>query len=283
MRVKNLMIKVVDQLRSSEVQHPHRTAKWIFCDVLDCSATHLIAHDDLSIDTSQISQVLRMTERCATHEPIQYVVGYTEFCGLNLNLSPDVLIPRPETEQLVELSISAVKPSDIGHVLDIGTGSGCIALAIKHRKQNANVTGCDISKSALSIAKINAEKLDISLSLIHADVLSQSFVNQVGRGYDLVVSNPPYVPDYERSQLPRMVRDFEPSRALFCGNDPMKYYQAIAYRLHDGLLNERGVLILETHSDYAGLVSDLFEKESQYQVEIRHDLNGMPRFVIINT
>jgi len=282
MRVKDLMIKVVDQLKHSGVEDSRRIAVWIFCDVLNWGPTHLNAYNDLMLSSRQASRILQMTQRCATHEPIQYVLNYTEFCGLNLNLSPDVFIPRPETEQLVELSLSTVATRNTRNALDIGTGSGCIALSIKHFLPDANVTACDISRDALAIAEGNAEKLQLGLSLLHADVLSKNFIDIVGIGYDLVISNPPYIPDYERSELPIMVQDFEPDIALFCGDDPMKYYQSIAEHLDHGLLSEEGVLLLETHSDYAKSVSTLFQQRPQCLVEIKHDLNQMLRFVVVS-
>jgi len=274
------MIKVIDRLQYSNLPHSRITAKWIFCHVLDCSATYLIAHEDLLLNTKQISTILEMTERCANHEPVQYVIGYTEFCGLMIDLSPNVMIPRPETEHLVELSLKALKSIDTLSVLDIGTGSGCIALAMKHFLPKANVTACDISVEALSVAKGNSENLGLQLNFVHADIFSSNFLTNVETAYDLVISNPPYIPDHESSGLPKMVRDFEPPQALFCGDDPMSYYQAINDHLDDELLKEGGIIALETHSDYAVTVSDLFEKRQEYHVEMKYDLNEMPRFVI---
>ena len=145
-------------------------------------------------------------------------------------------------------------------VLDIGTGSGCIALAIKQAIPDASLTACDISRSALRIAKANATQNGLEIQCIAADQLATDFINSVGGGYDLVIANPPYIPDHERLGLPRMVRDYEPETALFCGEDPLKFYRAISRHIADGLLDRGGILALETHADYAQSIGTLLEQ-----------------------
>jgi len=145
----------------------------------------------------------------------------------------------------------------------------------------AQVTACDISASALRIARENAKKNGLEIRFATADLLSSDFVDKIGMGYDLVIANPPYIPDNERSQLPRMVRDYEPGLALFCGEDPLAYYRAIADKLGSGLLRQGGTLALETHADYAAPVSRLLKQKSGVsQVQIRSDLAGLSRFVL---
>ncbi len=273
--------EVEDMLDQANVPFPRRTAVWIFCDIIECSPTQLISREGDRLEQNQIFRIREAAQRCTAHEPVQYVLGYTEFCGLHLRISPAVLIPRPETEQMVEITLEAIGPASKLKVLDVGTGSGCIALSIKHALPTAQVTACDISASALRIARENAKKNGLEIRLATADLLSGDFLDKVGTGYDLVIANPPYIPDSERSQLPRMVRDYEPGIALFCGEDSLAYYEAIADKLGSGLLRHGGMLVLETHADYAGPVGMLLQKKNGVsQVQIRSDLAGLSRFVL---
>lgn len=279
MRIKELFQEVEGLFEQAGLPDPRRTGIWIFCDVLQCRPAHLISHEDDRLKQEQVAEISAMAERCAAHEPVQYVTGHTEFSGLHLQLSSQVLIPRPETEQLVEIALEAVGRELPFRVLDIGTGSGCIALAMKQAIPDADVTACDISRSALRIAKANATQNGLEIQCIVADLLTTDFVSSVGSGYDLVIANPPYIPDHERSGLPRMVRDYEPEEALFCGEDPLKFYRAISRHIADGLLGHRGVLALETHADYAESVGILFEQHRGLQVQVKQDFAELPRFV----
>ena len=280
MNVKELFRQAEDILKQAGLPNSRRTVVWIFCDVLDCEPAHLITYEDIFLTDDQVAEILKMTERCATHEPVQYVIGHTEFYGSRLYLSPEVLIPRPETEQLVELSLKVAKKSGALRVLDIGSGSGCIALAIKQAIPDAKVTACDICASALRIAKMNAQENGLDIQMVLADVLAHDFVTIVGDRYDLVIANPPYIPENERSELPRMVRDYEPEIALFCGDDPLKFYRAITKHLERNLLDDRGVLTLETHAEYADSVGSLLRQQGDLRVQVKKDLSGLSRFVI---
>lgn len=281
MHIKTILREVEDLLEQASVPSPRRTAVWILCDIFECSPTHLISREGDRLEQNQIIRIREAAQRCSAHEPVQYVLGYTEFCGLRLQISPAVLIPRPETEQMIEIALEAVEPADTLKVLDVGTGSGCIALSMKHALPAAQVTACDISVPALQIAKENAKKNGLEIRFIIADLLSCDFMQTVGSGYDLVIANPPYIPDSERSRLPRMVRDYEPEIALFCGEDPLEFYRAIADKLGSGLLTQEGTLVLETHVDYAAPVGMLLQKNKDVsQVQVKSDLAGLSRFVL---
>ena len=280
MIIKELFREVEELLEQAGLSDPRRAGVWIFCDVLQCKPAHLISHEDDRLKHDDVAEISAMTARCAAHEPVQYVTGYTEFRGLHLRVSSQVLIPRPETEQLVEIALEAVGRELPFRVLDIGTGSGCIALAIKQAIPDASVTACDISGSALRIAKANATQNGLEIQCIAADLLATDFVNSVGSGYDLVIANPPYIPNHERSGLPRMVRNYEPETALFCGEDPLKFYRAISGHVADGLLGRGGILALETHADYAESTGTLFEQHRGLQVQVKQDFAGLPRFVL---
>ncbi len=280
MYIKTIFREVENLLEQASAPFPRRTAVWILCDIVRCSPAHLISREGDRLDQNHIIRIRDAAQRCAAHEPVQYVLGHTEFSGLRLYLSPAVLIPRPETEQMIEVALEAVGSGSTLKVLDIGTGSGCIALSIKHALPAAQVTACDISDTALQIAKKNATENGLDISFIMADLLSHDFVHTVGTGYDLVVANPPYIPDSEHSQLPRVVRDYEPGIALFCGDDPLAFYRAIAESLGTGLLSQGGTLVLETHVDYTDSVGMLLQQKDVSQVQIKPDFAGLPRFVI---
>ena len=283
MHVKAIFREVENLLERARVPSPRRTAVWILCDIIRCSPTHLISREDDRLGRNQVIRIREAAQRCAAHEPVQYVLGYAEFCELRLRVSPEVLIPRPETEQMIETALEAIGPDGTLKVLDIGTGSGCLALSMKHALPTAQVTACDISAPALQIAKENARKNGLDVRFIMADLLSCDFVHIAGTGYNLVIANPPYIPDSERSQLPRMVRDYEPGIALFCGEDPLEFYRAIADKLESGLLVKGGTLVLETHVDYADSVAMLLQqKKDVSQVQIKPDLAGLSRFVLAN-
>ena len=283
MRVRAIFREVEKLLEQASVSSPRRTAVWILCDIIRCSPTHLISREDDRLGRHQVIRIREAAQRCAAHEPVQYVLGYAEFCELRLRVSPEVLIPRPETEQMIEIALNAVGPDGSLKVLDIGTGSGCIALSMKYALPASQVTACDISAPALQVASKNARKNGLDVRFIMADLLSCDFVRKVGTGYDLVMANLPYIPDSERSQLPRMVRNYEPGTALFCGEDPLAFYRAITSKLGSGLLGQGGMLVLETHVDYAARVGMLLQQERDVsQVQIKSDLAGLPRFVLAN-
>lgn len=283
MHVEAIFREVEKLLEQASVPSPRRTAVWILCEIIRCSPTHLISCEDDRLGRNQIIRIRKAAQRCAAHEPVQYVLGYSEFRGLHLHVSPEVLIPRPETEQMIEIALDAVRPDGTLEVLDIGTGSGCIALSMKHALPASQVTACDISAPALQIARNNAKKNGLDVRFIMADLMSCDFVHTIGTGYNLVIANPPYIPDSERSQLPRMVRNYEPGIALFCGKDPLAFYRAIADKLGSGLLRQGGTLVLETHVDYAGSVGMLLQQKKDIsQVQIRPDLAGLSRFVLAN-
>ena len=280
MTIKELLGLTESLMKDANLTDSYRTAVWIFCDVLECAPAYLIAQEDLSLKRDQVAQIQDMAYRCAAHEPVQYVIGKTEFYGLNLSLTPDVLIPRPETEQLVEVSLEVARKIRLRRILDIGTGSGCIAIAMKQAIPEAIVTACDISESALKIASINAEKNNIKLQLVPADLFSQDFVSVVGGEYDLVIANPPYIPEHEYSSLPQMIRDYEPKTALLCGDAPLTFYQAIIEHMERNLLHHAGILALEVHADYAESVVTLLHQHGVLDVQLKRDLAGLPRFIL---
>lgn len=213
-------------------------------------------------------------QRLNAGEPIDYILGYTYFYGLRIEVSKGTLIPRPETEELVELVLSE-NQSKVGlKILDIGTGSGCIALTLKSKLTHAEASAIDISSAALEIAKRNSNQLDIDINFIQLDILNENLWSQLDN-FDIIVSNPPYISINEKEDLRSSVLDFEPHLALFVENDPLIFYKKIL-KFASSHLNSNGLIYFETSQ------SIQLEEYSGFQIEKRKDLSGNWRFLKCN-
>lgn len=211
-------------------------------------------------------------------EPAQYVTGVADFYGLQLTVTPAVLIPRPETEELVEWVLAGYPAGRPLRVLDVGTGSGCIALALKARRPAWAVTGMDVSEDALAVARGNAARLNLEVDFLAADARQPHFA-PAPPPYDLIVSNPPYIPPSERDRMGPSVLAHEPSLALFTTeDDPLLFYRAIA-REGRRALAPNGSLYLETNEFNQDAVLELLRTEGYGEAEGRMDLQGKPRMV----
>jgi release factor glutamine methyltransferase len=212
------------------------------------------------------------------HEPVQYVLHESWFCGLKFYVDKHVLIPRPETEELVEWIISDCKfPVDELKILDIGSGSGCIPIALKRRIRKAEVWSCDISKEALEVAKQNASTLGTAVNFIQLDFLDPRQHDQLPSA-TIIVSNPPYVPENNRELMHPNVLQYEPHTALFVpDNDPLIFYKMIC-EFGKQKLNPGGTIYMEIHEDLGKAVSGLFESNG-YKTELKKDMHGKDRMV----
>lgn len=232
-------------------------------------------------DSPQRDELLRMAERIAKGEPVQYVVGKAEFCGLTFHVEPGVLIPRPETEELVDAV--ELQNAQNARVVDIGTGSGCIAISLSKKFPNAKVEGWDISDDALRIAKGNAELNESNVSFHKVDVLSVSPSEALslaeGKRVDVIVSNPPYICDKEKSDMERNVLDHEPHLALFVPDeDPLLFYRKIA-ELGVEILSTGGRLYFEINRAYGRETVLLLEGLGYSNVQLVQDQFGNDRMV----
>lgn len=254
-------------------------ARLVIESVLGASHTDLLLDRELALAPDTIAHLNEIVQRLAANEPVQYVLGHTQFANLCLSVNPAVLIPRPETEGLVDWAVETMGEST-GRVLDVGTGSGCIAIAIDRRLPHANVEAWDISHAALSVAQRNIEAHGNRVHLHHRDLLLQAQVpTDPPASFALIVSNPPYIPEREKVDIEPHVLDFEPHSALFVPDyDPLLFYRHLAM-LALQLLQPDGALIVETHRDYHKPTADLFEVMGLRQVEMRHDCFGHPRLV----
>ena len=268
-----------DELSTARLADSRRIARWICADVLGCSFAELLAYPDRQATRAQADSIRSSVRRCAGHEPVQYVLGYAAFRGLRIRVTPSVLIPRPETEQVAGAALSTLEYLRGPRVLDIGTGSGCIALAIKNSRPDADVTACDVSVDALQVARDNSSELALAVRLVQADALADSFLDIVEGDYDLVVSNPPYLSRAELESLEPEVRDHEPSVALCAGEDPMLFYRQIGGCLAPALLGPAGCLVLETHAFRADSVCNVLRRTGFAEVHVLPDLAGHSRIV----
>ena len=232
---------------------------------------------DYLFPESVLDRLAVIADEICEGRPVQYIVGSAYFMGLELVVREGVLIPRPETEELVNALTIALGSDFDGDILDIGTGSGCIALALKKQLRRSTINAIDICEDALAIAEENAQKLNLNIGFSQCDILSEKPANY----FDVVVSNPPYITNDESSSLEKRVRDFEPSKALFVEKHPLEFYQRITEVCLGNTLKRGGVLAFECHKDYAVDVKELIEKSNGFErVELIVDLQGVNRHVI---
>jgi release factor glutamine methyltransferase len=225
----------------------------------------VLTHPEHEVNELALESLLQRREQ---HEPLAYILGYREFFGRRFSVNPSVLIPRHETEILVEQTL--LHTSESLGVLDIGTGSGCIAITLKLERPSWNIEAVDISEAALQIAERNAEELGVDVIFTRADIFSAS----QGKKFDLIVSNPPYIGDEE--PLPSEVKDFEPTTALFAEEQGLAIYRQIANE-YDAYLNPGGKLILEIGQTQGAALRALFPT-----AEIVRDLDGNDRVAVIS-
>jgi release factor glutamine methyltransferase len=230
------------------------------------------------IDLNEPNQILFLSalERLKTHEPIQYVLGKTTFMDLEFKVNSSVLIPRPETEELVRLMLK--EDLDGKEILDIGTGSGCIAISLAKNLPNAKVSALDISKDALEIAKENAKSNNVDIEFINADI----FEYKSEKKYDIIVSNPPYVLESEKMLMKQNVLNYEPEIALFVDDiNALKYYESvIKFSLNN--LNPQGQIFFETNENYKDELNKLAQNYEYNIIEFKLDINDKNRFLILS-
>ncbi len=260
--------------------------RWVLKKQLKLSASHIATNPDLRINESELTPLQKMCFELKANKPIQYVLGEAEFYKMKFKVNENVLIPRPETEELVEKIISSIAPpaSHLAlYILDIGTGSGCIPIAIKKNISTANVYALDVSDAALEIAKQNALVNNVEVNFFKADILQETVDELILKHtsqnkFDLVVSNPPYVLHSEKETLHHRVLNFEPHLALFVeDSDPILFYRKIAL-LAKKILKPGGQLWFECHTHYALNVQQMLRNAGYTNVAVHPDLSAMARF-----
>lgn len=249
----------------------------IFEKVLNLSKTDIMSDKFFQLSPENETTLSEITNRINNQEPVQYILEEAEFFGRKFYVNPAVLIPRPETEELVRLILSATTAcTKILHVLDIGTGSGCIPITIKLQYPEAVVFATDISKAALEVARENAQRLNAEITLLNHDILQEEIPFQK---LDIVVSNPPYITIKEKAAMKKNVTEYEPHTALFVpDDDPLIFYKAIAANAKR-ILNSGGLLIVEINEHYGLATRQLLERLDFHNLTIHKDISNKDRFV----
>lgn len=243
---------------------------------LGFSRAQAVLEANKTLAVKQHDRFMQAIDRLKKNEPIQYIIGHAHFYGLSLKVTPDTLIPRPETEELVEWILKDARGKKGLQVLDLCTGSGCIALALALNLNESVVKALDLSKEALEVAQQNAASLEATVQFVSANILTES--PSLG-GFDVMVSNPPYVRNSEKKLMAANVLDFEPNEALFVSDqNPLLFYQAIGqYAIK--YLNKGGVLYLEINEYLSEELMSLLRSLGFTQLELKNDLYNKPRMI----
>jgi release factor glutamine methyltransferase len=238
------------------------------------SSSEMLLNNNQRLSESDLLRIRSVVKRLQANEPFQYIIGTIDFCNLTLKTDHRALIPRPETEELIE-QITSLKHT-FNAILDLCSGSGCIALALKQKYESAKVLGLEFSTEALLLSQENAKLNNLSVVFEQGDIFNWQSQEQ----YDLIVSNPPYIPQEEAAQMQPNVLDYEPHMALFVPNeDPLRFYKRILRIAEVNLLKD-GFLALEIHENFAKESFALFNMPSFQNVKIYRDLQGKERILI---
>ncbi|MDE6339843.1 MAG: peptide chain release factor N(5)-glutamine methyltransferase [Muribaculaceae bacterium] len=238
--------------------------------------TDLVIHSDNIATPYLIESVNKILDRLKNKEPLQYILGEAYFYGLNLKVSPETLIPRPETAELVDMIVKDFSHEKDLRVLDIGTGSGAIAIALSRNLPFAEVSAIDISSGAITIARENASALKARVSFDVSDIFDY---HPDAGSFDIIVSNPPYIDESEKSDMDDNVLVYEPHTALFVpDDDPLKYYRTISL-VAKSALSAEGALYFEINPRHAAELKELLVSEGFIDIELLKDISGKVRFI----
>ena len=258
-----------------------REAYWMARDIIDdilgYSEVELLIKGNEVLSDFVIGKIDSVVERVERSEPLQYVLGWARFEGNRYMVTPDTLIPRPETQELVDIIISRHGEEKDLRVMDVGTGSGCIAISLARGLKFAQVSAIDISQQALEVARENAKMLKTRVNFEYRDALS--LTPKRGEKYDIIVSNPPYIAEYERKDMEHSVLDYEPSTALFVPNDdPLRFYRAIASFAVE-TLSQGGHIYYEINPLFATEMLEMMRGMGYNDIEIINDMQGRKRML----
>ncbi len=276
-----LMLEAAEVLRQGGVPEARREAGSLLEYVIRRDRTFLLSHPEYVLTAEEEESFRRCVARRANGEPLQYITGTQAFFGLDFEVTKDVLIPRPETEPLVETALKLLATDANDPVIcDVGTGTGCIAIALLHENQRASAIGIDVSEDAIRVAKRNAQRHDVTnrLTFLASDGFSALRPNL--NRFDLVVSNPPYVAGSAWNGLQREVRDHEPRVALVSGADGLVMIRRLLIE-SGGFLKPGGYLLFEIGFDQTAAVQSLINRSTWNILDIQEDLQGIPRIVVL--
>ena len=273
--VAELLIDAAEHLRSGPHSDRNRAdAELLLMHVLERNRAWVLTHAEAIPSDQQAGRFIKLIERRYRGEPVQYIIGETEFYGLPFTVTPDVLIPRPDTEHLVEKALELARATERARIVDVGTGSGAIAVALAHELPDAEITAIDLSEAALQVARGNATRNGVEdrVRFLVGDLLAPV----ASERFDLVVSNPPYVPDTDRASISVEVREFEPALALFGGADGLSAHRLLLPAAY-GALVSGGFIAIEMGFSQADAIEELLRKSGFVDVGVTADLQGIPR------
>jgi len=282
MTMQEAQRQLADQLKTIyDAREAATIADWVIEHVTGLKKIDRLVHKTAELPGEQLQQLHEYTSALLTHKPVQYVLHEAWFDGMKLFVNEHVLIPRPETEELVNWivkDLQATTPDFTGTILDIGTGSGCIPIALKKRLPSAKVIACDVSEDALAVAKQNATAQYTPIEFIAVDFLNELSRRQLPSCH-ILVSNPPYIPAKDIATMHQNVVAYEPHLALFVEDEnPFLFYEAIATFAQTHVL-PGGMVYVEIHEELANGVMEVFSANGLAEVEIRKDLSGKDRMV----
>lgn len=279
MTVHNLIHEAAQKLEAAGIPSARLDAEVLLAFCLNCDRTEFIKYPEKQISQDRMTAFHTLIARRLAFEPVAYITGRKAFWSFTLEVNPDVLIPRPDTEIIVEESVAVCRDGNVDspRILDVGTGSGAIALALAREIPDARITATDISPAALAVAQRNARVLGLEHSVRF--LLSDLFEKVTG-AFDLIVSNPPYIGADEYETLESGVKDFEPRAALWAGQTGVEFYEKLIYQAHSRLL-EKGWLLLEIGAKQGDKVSALMAANAGFYegIALRADYAGLPRVI----
>lgn len=249
----------------------------------DIDRIQMALNPDLRLNESELLTLHFAVKELMKHRPIQYVMGETFFCDFTLKVNENVLIPRPETSEMVKMIINTCQSDNILNIIDIGTGSGCIAISMAKAFPKSNVYALDNSEQALDVARQNARNNNVKVSFLLADIMNPVIFKSRDDipKFDLIVSNPPYVRESEKKKMCRNVLDWEPSKALFVpDNDALVFYRAIL-RFAKNRLNDNGKIWFEINEALGNETKGLCQENGFNKVSIINDFKGKERFLVV--
>jgi release factor glutamine methyltransferase len=287
MAIDELYKQFIEQLKTIyDERESVNIADWVFESVTGIKKLDRVIDKQQELSNSNNQQLQIALQQLLRHKPVQYILGEAWFYKMKLKVNEHVLIPRPETEELVEWVVEEIRNIKAGEliahhsqstILDIGAGSGCISIALKKELPDAAIFAMDVSEDALKVAHQNAEDHKTSIHFEQLDFLDETLWKSL-RTFDIIVSNPPYIPEQEMNKLPKNVVNHEPHVALFVtDNDPFIFYKKIAC-FAESHLKQKGKIFVEIHEDYADQVQKLFA-EKNFKTEIRKDFFGRERMI----
>ncbi len=275
-RVVDIIKSSTDFLEKRGVPDARLDAEMLLGDVLRKNRLELYLYFDRPMSKNELDQYREHVRRRGTREPLQHIVGETGFMNLTIKTGPDALIPRPETEILVEKAL-ALNLNPEPRILDIGTGTGCIAMALAQELEQANVLGIDISAEALALANENANQNKVTVQFQEIDILKT--LPNIEQRFDLVVSNPPYIAPAERALLQKEVAEFDPHLALFDADDGLSFYRRFADILPELLVPGGPFLFEFGGAPQESAILNIFMEKGYHDLEIIQDYNGDPRVI----